>query len=138
MVLMPFGLANPDHDVTHQAALAVRERIPDPAWLCYEDSGYKHIPGMLAWRVAQLFRRGLWPTPVAIPVGGGQAAQGRGGRLLPVAAPRARGRLAARPEARGLARAVLAPRPAARGLGGPHRRLTAAARPPTGRHARGT
>ena len=75
MVLMPFGLANPDHDVTHLASLAVRERFPEPAWLCYEDCGYKHIPGMLAWRVAKLFRGGVWPTPVAIPTDGGREAK---------------------------------------------------------------
>lgn len=75
MVLMPFGLANPDHDVTHQAALVVRERIPEPAWFCYEDTGYKHIPGMLAWRVAQLFRRSLWPTPVAVAIDAGRDAK---------------------------------------------------------------
>jgi LmbE family N-acetylglucosaminyl deacetylase len=67
-VLLPFGLANPDHAAAHEAGLRVRERYDAPAWLCYEDTGYKHIPGMLAWRVSQLFRRGLWPTPVAIPV----------------------------------------------------------------------
>jgi LmbE family N-acetylglucosaminyl deacetylase len=66
-VLLPFGLANPDHVATHEAGLRVRERFADPAWLCYEDTGYKHIPGLLAWRVSQLFRRRLWPTPVAIP-----------------------------------------------------------------------
>lgn len=43
-------------------------RFPEPAWLCYEDVGYKHIPGLLAWRVSQLFRRRLWPTPVAVAV----------------------------------------------------------------------
>ena len=75
MVLMPFGLANPDHDVTHQAAIEVRGRIPEVPWFCYEDTGYKHIPGMLAWRVAQLFRRGLWPTPAAIPTEGGRDAK---------------------------------------------------------------
>jgi LmbE family N-acetylglucosaminyl deacetylase len=75
MVLMPFGLANPDHDVTHQAALGVRERVPEPAWFCYEDTGYKHIPGMLAWRVSQLFRRGLWPTPVAVSIDAGCATK---------------------------------------------------------------
>jgi LmbE family N-acetylglucosaminyl deacetylase len=74
-VLMPFGLANPDHDVTHQAALGVRERIPEPAWFCYEDTGYKHIPGMLAWRVSQLFRRGLWPAPVAVAIDAGRATK---------------------------------------------------------------
>ena len=67
-VLVPFGLANPDHAAAHEAGLRVRDRYDAPAWLCYEDTGYKHIPGMLAWRVAQLFRRGLWPTPVAVPV----------------------------------------------------------------------
>ena len=65
VVLVPFGLANPDHDVTHRACMLARERLDDAvAWWCYEDSGYKHIPGMLAWRVSSLFRRGLWPTPV--------------------------------------------------------------------------
>ena len=38
------------------------------AWFCYEDTGYKHIPGLLAWRVARLFRSGVWPTPVVMPV----------------------------------------------------------------------
>lgn len=66
-VLVPFGLANPDHGVTHDAALRVRELLPEPAWFCYEDTGYKHIPGLLAWRVAQLFRAGIWPTPAALP-----------------------------------------------------------------------
>jgi LmbE family N-acetylglucosaminyl deacetylase len=68
MVVAPFGLANPDHDCTHEAALLVRERLPAPAWFCYEDTGYKHIPGLLAWRVARLFQSGVWPTPVAMPV----------------------------------------------------------------------
>ena len=67
MVVAPFGLANPDHDCTHEAALLVRERLPGPAWFCYEDTGYKHIPGLLAWRVARLFRSGVWPTPAVMP-----------------------------------------------------------------------
>jgi LmbE family N-acetylglucosaminyl deacetylase len=65
VVLAPFGLANPDHDTAHAAALLVRERQPEPVWLCYEDTGYKHIPGLLAWRISQLFRSGIWPTPQA-------------------------------------------------------------------------
>jgi LmbE family N-acetylglucosaminyl deacetylase len=65
-VFLPFGLANPDHGATHEAGLLVRERFPEPAWFCYEDTGYKHIPGLLAWRVPRLFRAGLWPTPVAL------------------------------------------------------------------------
>jgi LmbE family N-acetylglucosaminyl deacetylase len=65
LVLAPFGLANPDHDVAHRACMAARDRLPDTlAWWCYEDMGYKHIPGLLAWRVSSLFRRKLWPTPV--------------------------------------------------------------------------
>ena len=140
MVLMPFGLANPDHDVTHQAALTVRDRVPEPAWLCYEDSGYKHIPGMLAWRVAQLFRRGLWPTPVAIPVGVGLDGEVGGGRLLPLAAARPRGRLAPRAEAGRVAGAVLAPGAPTGRVGGALGRLSAlGVRPrPGGRDARHT
>jgi LmbE family N-acetylglucosaminyl deacetylase len=65
LVLAPFGLANPDHDVTHRACMVARDEIdPSASWWCYEDNGYKHIPGMLAWRVSSLFRRRLWPTPV--------------------------------------------------------------------------
>jgi LmbE family N-acetylglucosaminyl deacetylase len=68
VVAVPFGLANPDHVCAHDAAMLVREARPELTWLCYEDTGYKHIPGLLAWRVARLFRAGVWPTPVA-PVG---------------------------------------------------------------------
>jgi LmbE family N-acetylglucosaminyl deacetylase len=65
LVLAPFGLANPDHDVTHQACMLAREQLGSSvAWWCYEDNGYKHIPGLLAWRVSSLFRRKVWPTPV--------------------------------------------------------------------------
>jgi LmbE family N-acetylglucosaminyl deacetylase len=70
VVLAPFGLANPDHDVTHRACLLARDdaRHVGRAWWCYEDYGYKHIPGLLAWRVARLFRHALWPTPVVAPI----------------------------------------------------------------------
>jgi LmbE family N-acetylglucosaminyl deacetylase len=69
LVLAPFGLANPDHDMTHRACLLARDRLDsEVSWWCYEDTGYKHIPGMLAWRVATLFRRRLWPTPVCPPI----------------------------------------------------------------------
>jgi LmbE family N-acetylglucosaminyl deacetylase len=65
LVLAPFGLANPDHDVTHRACMLARDRLgADVSWWLYEDNGYKHIPGMLAWRVSSLFRRRIWPTPV--------------------------------------------------------------------------
>jgi LmbE family N-acetylglucosaminyl deacetylase len=74
-VFVPFGLANPDHTATHDAARIVRERFDDPAWFCYQDMGYQHIPGLLAWRVSQLFRAEIWPTPVAPPVDHGDAAK---------------------------------------------------------------
>ena len=67
-VFLPMGLANPDHVVTHEAGLLVRERLPGVAWFAYEDQGYKHLPGLLAWRVSRLFRSGLWPTPAVVPV----------------------------------------------------------------------
>jgi len=41
---------------------------PDLAWYCYEDAGYCHLPGLLAWRISALFRSGLWPTPAIVPV----------------------------------------------------------------------
>lgn len=66
-VFAPMGLANPDHDVTHQAAMLVRERHAELAWYCYEDAGYKHLPGLLAWRVAKLLKNGSWPTPAIVP-----------------------------------------------------------------------
>ena len=78
VVFLPMGLANPDHALTHDAGLMVRETLLGgaadgpgggaPTWFCYEDAGYKHLPGTPAWRVAKLFRGGLWPTPAVVPV----------------------------------------------------------------------
>jgi LmbE family N-acetylglucosaminyl deacetylase len=71
-VFLPMGLANPDHVLTHDAGLMVRSDMVEseaaPAWFGYEDHGYKHIPGILAWRVAKLFKAGLWPTPAVVPI----------------------------------------------------------------------
>jgi len=67
-VFFPFGLGNPDHVLTHRATRAIVERHPEWAWFCYEDFGYKHIPGMLAWRVSSLFRHKLWPTPSVVAI----------------------------------------------------------------------
>jgi LmbE family N-acetylglucosaminyl deacetylase len=67
-VFVPFGLGNPDHDLTHRAARLVMADVPDLAWFCYEDAGYLHLPGLLAWRVSALFRAGWWPTPAIVPV----------------------------------------------------------------------
>ena len=67
-VFVPMGLANPDHVLTHEAALLARVHRAGLAWFAYEDAGYKHVPGLLAWRVATLFKSGLWPTPAMVPV----------------------------------------------------------------------
>jgi LmbE family N-acetylglucosaminyl deacetylase len=74
-VFLPMGLANPDHVLTHDAGLLVRESLLAdqaedwrPVWFVYEDAGYKHLPGLLAWRISKLFRGGLWPTPAVVPV----------------------------------------------------------------------
>jgi LmbE family N-acetylglucosaminyl deacetylase len=67
-VFVPMGLANPDHVLTHDAALLLRPRHREWSWFAYEDHGYKHLPGLLAWRVSKLFRAGLWPTPAMVPV----------------------------------------------------------------------
>jgi LmbE family N-acetylglucosaminyl deacetylase len=67
-VVLPLGLANPDHVVTHEAGLRIAPTRADIAWFAYEDAGYKHLPGMLAWRVSKLFQSPLWPTPMIVPV----------------------------------------------------------------------
>ena len=72
VVVLPLGLANPEHVTLHDAALLLRERLEAPgatrSWLAYQDIAYHHIPGILAWRVSKLFHAGLWPTPVALTV----------------------------------------------------------------------
>ena len=70
LVLLPMGLANPEHVCVHDAALLVRERLADdgPSWVAYQDIAYHQIPGQLAWRVTKLFKSAVWPTPVAMPV----------------------------------------------------------------------
>jgi len=66
-IFFPMGLGNPDHVMVHDASLLVRGENPEAAWFCYEDHGYKHIPGLLAWRVAKLLRSQPWPTPAIVP-----------------------------------------------------------------------
>jgi LmbE family N-acetylglucosaminyl deacetylase len=76
-VFVPMGLGNPDHVMVHDASLLVRaDEVAAGAggpgqtrreWFCYEDHGYKHIPGLLAWRVAKLLRSKPWPTPAIVP-----------------------------------------------------------------------
>jgi hypothetical protein len=52
----------------HEAALLTWVHRAELVWFAYEDAGYKHVPGLLAWRVATLFKSGLWPTPAMAPV----------------------------------------------------------------------
>jgi LmbE family N-acetylglucosaminyl deacetylase len=66
-VFFPMGLANPDHVMVHDACLLVRAGQPEREWFCYEDHGYKHLPGLLAWRVAKMLRSRPWPTPAIVP-----------------------------------------------------------------------
>jgi LmbE family N-acetylglucosaminyl deacetylase len=66
-VVLPMGLANPDHVVTHDAGMLIAATRPDITWFGYEDAGYKHIPGMLAHRVSKLFQSDFWPTPMIVP-----------------------------------------------------------------------
>lgn len=66
-VFLPMGLGNPDHVATHDAGLLVRQQMPELAWFCYEDAGYKHLPGLLSWRVAKLLKSGTWATPAIVP-----------------------------------------------------------------------
>ena len=66
-VFFPMGLGNPDHDMVHDACLLVRAEQLGRVWFCYEDHGYKHMPGLLAWRVAKLLRAHPWPTPAIVP-----------------------------------------------------------------------
>ncbi len=78
-VFLPFGLLHPYHVLTHRAALLVRDGRRErarpgedtdvgPAWFCYEEHGYKHLPGLLAQRIAELLSAGVWATPAMVPV----------------------------------------------------------------------
>jgi LmbE family N-acetylglucosaminyl deacetylase len=54
-VLFPLGLFHSDHEITHRAALALVGK--GPAWMCYEDSLYRCIPGLVERRIEQLARQ---------------------------------------------------------------------------------
>jgi hypothetical protein len=45
--------------------------------------GYKHIPGLLAWRIARLFVAGVWPTPAALPLDTDRARKQRAVECYP-------------------------------------------------------
>ena len=53
---LPLGLFHSDHVITHQASLALlREALP-LRWMCYEDTSYRCIPGLVQRRIARLSR----------------------------------------------------------------------------------
>ncbi|MGQ0750742.1 MAG: PIG-L deacetylase family protein [Betaproteobacteria bacterium] len=55
-VLLPLGLFHSDHEITHHASLALlREGLP-LRWMCYEDTFYRCIPGLVQQRIARLSR----------------------------------------------------------------------------------
>ena len=66
-VFFPMGLGNPACDFAGARMRWVRRDDDGRTWFCYEDHGYKHLPGMLAWRVAKLLRSQPWPTPAIVP-----------------------------------------------------------------------
>ena len=113
------GLANPDHVMVHDACLLVRQEQPDREWFCYEDHGYKHLPGMLAWRVAKLLRSHPWPTPAIVPHVPDEERKRRAiWCYTSQIAPLEQDHALTRPHGGPGPRAVLAPGAAAAGLGG--------------------
>lgn len=55
-VVFPLGLYHSDHELVHHAMLAlVREGWP-LRWMCYEDTFYRRIPGLVGERLASLGR----------------------------------------------------------------------------------
>ena len=138
-VFFPMGLGNPDHVMVHEACLLVREEQPDREWFCYEDHGYKHIPGLLAWRVAKLLRSHPWPTPAIVPHVPDEERKRRAiwcytSQIPPLERDHALTRTHGGPGPR----AVLAAGPAAAGVGGARRlHLSAGAeRPARGEYGR--
>ncbi|OQW37333.1 MAG: hypothetical protein A4E19_14345 [Nitrospira sp. SG-bin1] len=55
----PLGLFHSDHRLTSQACLALRDRYPGFTWHFYEDALYRHIPNLLAERLASLRTSGI-------------------------------------------------------------------------------
>ncbi len=117
-VFFPMGLGNPDHVMVHDACLLVRQEQSEREWFCYEDHGYKHLPGMLAWRVAKLLARAALADAGHRPARTRRGAQAARHLVLHVADRPARaGSRAHRPHGGPRPRAVLAPGATTRGMG---------------------
>ncbi len=69
-VLVPMGLFHSDHELVHEAALAVLQEPGAPPTLAYEDALYRRKPGLLQRRLAALAAAGWCATPAALgPLG---------------------------------------------------------------------
>lgn len=78
-ILFPMGLVHPDHLLTSNACLAVREAlrtqpyIEDGAtdlpinWFVYEEAVYRRVPGMAAARIASWKQAGIGMCAVKFP-----------------------------------------------------------------------
>ena len=116
------GQPGPRDGARRLPARSDERRQPGREWFCYEDHGYKHIPGLLAWRVAKLLRSQPWPTPAIVPHVPDEERKRRAiwcyTSQIP---PLERDHALTRPRGGPGARAVLAPGPAARRVGRPGR-----------------
>ena len=63
-VVIPLGLFHSDHRLAHDAALEVRRRRPDLAWLAAEDAIYRRLPGLVDEAVARLEALGMTPRRI--------------------------------------------------------------------------
>jgi LmbE family N-acetylglucosaminyl deacetylase len=60
---IPLGLFHGDHLRVSEAALRVRQLLPDIAWFFYEDAPYRAHSGVVQARLVQLYGRGMVLTP---------------------------------------------------------------------------
>jgi LmbE family N-acetylglucosaminyl deacetylase len=63
-VVFPLGLFHSDHEITHSASLALMREGRPLQWLCYEDTFYRCIPGLVQRRVDRLADRHRVAAPV--------------------------------------------------------------------------
>lgn len=66
-VLLPAGLFHSDHQLLHEALLALMHRHASKHWLMYEDALYRRIPGSLQQRLAALAQNEVRATPCDFP-----------------------------------------------------------------------
>jgi LmbE family N-acetylglucosaminyl deacetylase len=63
-VVFPLGLFHSDHEITHSAVLALLRQDLPVRWMCYEDTFYRCIPGLVQQRIERLSRGHQLSTPV--------------------------------------------------------------------------